>query len=130
MLALAVARLNTVYLGMGKLYKPSQGFSVGLIWFLVYLFGFFFLGYGLVLPLMLATIGGLVTGLVVQWWVSKEEPAKAPPPTVVPVDTLPTPPSQVLRRRTTQTPLRRRVDRAQPSGSFKLSRLRNPFGQR
>ncbi|MDW8200007.1 MAG: hypothetical protein RML75_02170 [Cyanobacteriota bacterium SKYGB_h_bin112] len=114
---------------MSKFYKPSQGFSVGLIWFLIYLFGFFFLGYGLVLPLMLATIGGLVTGLVVDWWMSKEEAVKAPPPTTVPIDTLPPPSSQVLRRRTVKTSLQRHANRDQPSRGLKLSRLRNPFGQ-
>ena len=55
-------------------YQPSPGVGVGLIWFLIFLLCFYFVGYKLIFSVFLALIGGLATGLIGDWWVAKEDP--------------------------------------------------------
>ncbi len=111
---------------MRKLYKPSKGISVGLVWFLLYLLGFFALGYGLLFCIVLGIIGGMATGMVAEWWVSKDD-AIAKSTTAKPVDSLPTAPvGSTLHRNTAQTQLRRHANRTQ-TPTTGLSRLKVPF---
>ncbi len=113
---------------MGKLYRPSKGLSVGLVWFLLYLLGFFILGYGLLFCMVLAAIGGIATGIVAEWWVSKDDPI-AKPVAPKPADTMPSFPmssSSALRRNTTQTQLRRHASRIE-TNTTGLSRFKIPF---
>jgi len=118
-------------LTMRKLYKPSTGVSVGLSWFLLYLLGFFALGYGLLFCVILGMIGGMATGIVAEWWNSKDEqitkPVVAKP--VEPVDMVPSTPIPMgdgLRRNATRSQLRRHGNRPQTSTTG-LSRFKIPF---
>jgi len=111
---------------MRKLYKPSKGLSVGLGWFLLYLLGFFALGYGLLFCVVLAAIGGTATGMVAEWWASKDDPI-AKPAGSKPVDTMPSAPmGSALNRNTAQTQLRRHASRTQ-TNTTGLSRFKIPF---
>jgi hypothetical protein len=51
----------------------SKGFSVGLQIWLLFLISFYWLGYSAEMSIVLGAIGGLASGLIVDWWVSKEE---------------------------------------------------------
>jgi len=51
----------------------SKGFSTGLKIWLLFLIGLFWIGYSAPLSIFLGAIGGLASGLIVDWWVSKDE---------------------------------------------------------
>jgi hypothetical protein len=51
----------------------SKGFSIGLQIWLLFLISLFWLGYSAEMSILLGAIGGLASGLIVDWWVSKEE---------------------------------------------------------
>lgn len=58
----------------------SKGFSTGLKIWLLFLISLFGMGYSAPLSIFLGAIGGLASGLIVDWWVSKEiepEPKEA-----------------------------------------------------
>ncbi len=59
----------------------SKGFGVGLQIWLLLLISFYMLGYEALFSIGLGAIGGLASGLIVDWWLTKEErtePAKKP----------------------------------------------------
>ena len=113
---------------MAKLYKPSKGISVGLVWFLLYLFVFFVFGYGLLFSMVLGMIGGIVTGSVANWWTSSDEVIAKPSPVSSEEDdySLPNQPVKTLRRQTKQTALRRHANR-EKTNIPGLPQLRIPF---
>ena len=51
----------------------SKGFSTGLQIWLLFLIGLFGMGYSAPLSIFLGAIGGLASGLIVDWWQSKDE---------------------------------------------------------
>ncbi|KAM3099497.1 hypothetical protein ACKFKF_14495 [Phormidesmis sp. 146-12] len=51
----------------------SKGFSVGLQIWLLFLISLFWLGYSAEMSIVLGAIGGMASGLIVDWWLSKEE---------------------------------------------------------
>jgi predicted exporter len=51
----------------------SKGFSAGLQIWLLFLLSLFWIGYPALMSIALGAIGGLASGLVVDWWQSKEE---------------------------------------------------------
>jgi hypothetical protein len=51
----------------------SKGFSVGLQVWLLFLISLFWLGYSAEMSIVLGAIGGLSSGLIVDWWLSKDE---------------------------------------------------------
>lgn len=59
----------------------SKGFGVGLYIWLLFLISFYMLGYEALFSIGLGGLGGLVSGFIVDWWLTKEErtePAKKP----------------------------------------------------
>jgi hypothetical protein len=61
----------------------SKGFSTGLSIWLLFLLSLFWIGYSAHLSIFLGAFGGLASGLIVDWWLSKDEktaPDKPPQP--------------------------------------------------
>ncbi len=51
----------------------SKGFAAGLQIWLLFLLSLFWIGYPALMSIALGAIGGLASGLIVDWWLSKEE---------------------------------------------------------
>ncbi len=51
----------------------SKGFSAGLQIWLLFLLSLFWSGYSALLSIALGALGGLASGLIVDWWLSKDE---------------------------------------------------------
>lgn len=59
----------------------SKGFAVGLQIWLLFLLGLYGLGYPALFSIALGAIGGVASGVIVDWWLSKDErtePEKKP----------------------------------------------------
>ncbi|NDJ15969.1 hypothetical protein [Myxacorys almedinensis] len=61
----------------------SKGFSAGLQVWLLFLITLFGIGYPALLSIALGALGGLASGLIVDWWLSKDEKT-APDPRPLP----------------------------------------------
>jgi hypothetical protein len=48
--------------------KPDDGFIAGLQFWLIFLIGFVFLGYPIVLGIVFGAVAGMAGGLIVTWW--------------------------------------------------------------
>lgn len=51
----------------------SKGFAVGLQIWLLFLISFYGLGYPALFSIALGAIGGIASGFIVDWWLSKED---------------------------------------------------------
>lgn len=51
----------------------SKGFGAGLQIWLLFLLSFYWIGYPALFSIAIGAIGGLASGFVVDWWLSKEE---------------------------------------------------------
>lgn len=106
-------------------YTPSPGISIGLIWFLIFLLSFYFVGYKLAFSVFLAVIGGLSTGLIGDWWAAKEDPnlSKAKEPDLQDEVEVYQPPR--LQRVSREAALTRYTQENQPT--LRLPKLKIPF---
>ncbi|MBD1821862.1 hypothetical protein H6F51_05040 [Cyanobacteria bacterium FACHB-DQ100] len=51
----------------------SKGFAVGLQIWLLFLISFYGLGYPALFSILLGALGGLASGFIVDWWLTKDE---------------------------------------------------------
>lgn len=61
----------------------SKGFAVGLQIWLLFLISFYGLGYPALFSIALGALGGIVSGFIVDWWLTKDEkfePERKPVP--------------------------------------------------
>ncbi|MBW4421040.1 MAG: hypothetical protein KME13_17685 [Myxacorys californica WJT36-NPBG1] len=57
----------------------SKGFSAGLQIWLLFLLSLYWSGYSALLSIALGALGGLASGLIVDWWLSKDERTEPDP---------------------------------------------------
>ncbi|MBW4540598.1 MAG: hypothetical protein KME43_15830 [Myxacorys chilensis ATA2-1-KO14] len=57
----------------------SKGFSAGLQVWLLFLLSLYWSGYSALLSIALGALGGLASGLIVDWWLSKDEKTEPDP---------------------------------------------------
>ncbi len=60
----------------------SKGFSIGLQIWLLFLISLFWMGYSAEMSIVLGAIGGLASGLIVNWWLEEENTETARKPEV------------------------------------------------
>jgi hypothetical protein len=55
----------------------NEGFKAGLKYWLIFLLGFYFLGYRAELSILFGGLGGVAGGFLAAWWQTKELPKSA-----------------------------------------------------
>ncbi|NJR51525.1 MAG: hypothetical protein HC780_20020 [Leptolyngbyaceae cyanobacterium CSU_1_3] len=93
----------------------SKGFSVGLQIWLLFLISLYWLGYPAEMSIVLGAIGGLASGLIVDWWLSKDEKTE-PDKQKIPDEGLPDQ-TKVRKRRNQNSALRQRSKKRKQQAS-------------